>query len=452
MKRMLIRTLPRRHQARGVATLVVVMVLFFVVTMVAAYTNRNMIFEQRTGANFYRSAQAQEVAEAGLQWAVGLLNSGRIDAACQPSTASTDNTFRQRYLNITAATGVISAINLPSTTTPLVSSCVINAESGDWTCSCPSTTAPTLTAPTTSLAAPAFRVSFQGAGSGGRPGVVAVRVVGCTRLENACLTPQGNGLPGEGRAVVEAMLFQSGFGAAPPVAALTVRGTVSAGGGFTISNSNVGDSGTTVQASGTVDATALNLNSQAGNALGGAGSVLLPNAALAPPDLAGSVPMTSNDRFFALLFGTTPATYFSQPAVLDLGNCGGGCDGAAVDTAAENNAGRPIRVAGDLSISTSVEIGTASEPVILIIDGGSLDISAAGTVIHGLVVVRRPSASPDWTVATAGRINGALVVDGNVVGSGNLQVDYSGDVIRRLRAANGGFVLAPGAWRDNPLF
>ncbi|MFY7949505.1 MAG: pilus assembly PilX family protein, partial [Gemmatimonas sp.] len=62
----------RRQQ--GAATLVVVMVLFFIISMVAAYTSRNMIFEQRTGANLYRASQSFEAAEAGMNWALMMLN------------------------------------------------------------------------------------------------------------------------------------------------------------------------------------------------------------------------------------------------------------------------------------------------------------------------------------------------------------------------------------------
>ena len=49
----------RGHQ-RGVATLAVVMVLFFIIALTAAYTSRNMIFEQKTSANQYRSTLAFE--------------------------------------------------------------------------------------------------------------------------------------------------------------------------------------------------------------------------------------------------------------------------------------------------------------------------------------------------------------------------------------------------------
>ena len=64
---------------RGAAALVVVMMLFFIMSLVAAYASRNLIFEQRTSANNYRSTQAFEAAEAGLEWAIAMLNGGRID-------------------------------------------------------------------------------------------------------------------------------------------------------------------------------------------------------------------------------------------------------------------------------------------------------------------------------------------------------------------------------------
>ena len=50
----------RVRPTRGAATLIVVMLLFFIMSMVAAYTSRNLIFEQRTSANQYRSSQAFE--------------------------------------------------------------------------------------------------------------------------------------------------------------------------------------------------------------------------------------------------------------------------------------------------------------------------------------------------------------------------------------------------------
>lgn len=96
------------HRQRGVASLVVVAVLFLILSLVAAYTNRNLIFEQRTAGNLHRSTQAFEAAEAGVEWALTMLNAGRIDADCAPSASPADTSFRQRYLTIDAASGVVA--------------------------------------------------------------------------------------------------------------------------------------------------------------------------------------------------------------------------------------------------------------------------------------------------------------------------------------------------------
>ena len=83
---------------RGIAALTVVMILFFVMAMVAAYTNRNLVFEQRISANSYRSNRALEAADAGVEWAVAMLNAGRVDANCQATNNNAFGDFRSRYL------------------------------------------------------------------------------------------------------------------------------------------------------------------------------------------------------------------------------------------------------------------------------------------------------------------------------------------------------------------
>ena len=89
------RTRWRAVPIRGVATLTLVMVLFFILAMVAAYANRNLIFEQRVSINNLRTTAAASAAEGGIDWAIAMLNGGRIDASCEPDAASA-TTFRSR--------------------------------------------------------------------------------------------------------------------------------------------------------------------------------------------------------------------------------------------------------------------------------------------------------------------------------------------------------------------
>ena len=185
---------PSPSRQRGAATLIVVMILFFVVSLVAAYASRNMIFEQKTSANQYRSTQAFEAAEAGLEWALTMLNGGRLEADCSPAspalatppapaTPPTKASFRQRYLNVDAATGMYTE-TMANRSIPanlgLNPTCVYNG--AGWTCTCPISTAATPSAtPATGYTGPqpAFRVRLLA--DTGRAGVLRVESVGCTR-------------------------------------------------------------------------------------------------------------------------------------------------------------------------------------------------------------------------------------------------------------------------------
>ena len=112
------------------------MVLFFIMSLVAAYASRNLIFEQRTSANNYRSTQAFEAAEAGLEWALAMLNGGRIDDVCAPSTDAAAMPFASATF-WPMPTAIIQARTWDDagTATPLRPGCVRG--NAGWACSCP---------------------------------------------------------------------------------------------------------------------------------------------------------------------------------------------------------------------------------------------------------------------------------------------------------------------------
>ena len=98
---------PLSQPGRGLAALTVVMIIFFVMAMVAAYTNRNLVFEQRISTNSYKSARAVDAAEAAVDWTLSMLNGGVLTDNCTaPSAAalaanpSAFSDFRRRYLRI----------------------------------------------------------------------------------------------------------------------------------------------------------------------------------------------------------------------------------------------------------------------------------------------------------------------------------------------------------------
>jgi Tfp pilus assembly protein PilX len=443
---------------RGAATLVVVMVLFFIISMVAAYTNRNMIFEQRTGANLYRATQSFEAAEAGMNWALMMLNSGRIDEQCRATAAPANDSFRQRYLALNATTGLITA-RLQSGGGALTPTCVFNGNTDTWSCSCPVDGTPSLTAPTGNAVSPAFRVRFQSLtlpSSTPQPGLIRVDVVGCTRLDNACLEVAGASPANEGRTVTGAVLMLSGRATSYPQAALTARGAVTATSGLTIINAISGGSGITVHASGNINTSGLALSTSAGNAL--SGSILPLDASLDPPAIAasGSAPgFTAAQRFFAATFMLTPERWMQMPGVVTV-NCPlTGCPADTVRTAIADNPGRPLWLTGSLLANSADDIGSAAAPVMMVVNG-NLEFSAANVTVHGLLMLRPADPAVGWDIGAStqvGTIRGAVVVDGAVTRSGTgtgtiMTVQYDESVLTNLRTSSGTFFRVAGSWRD----
>ena len=442
--------LTRRSQS-GAATLIVVMVLFFIISLVAAYTSRNLIFEQRTANNQYRSTQALETAEAGLEWAISMLNFSRIGPACVASASTADTSFRQRYLNVDSSGRISPVVALEPT-------CVSDG-AGGWTCSCPTVPGPsTLTPASTTQVLPAFRVRFQRvmdavnpALATNQPGVVRVQVVGCTRLDTAgdpCLTFDGQGAFNEARVVVSAMLALTGGASSPPQAALTARGNVAITGvGYSAYNTGAAGSGVTVHAGGTIsEPGATKLVSSAGNP-GGTVSVIASDSAFSAgtgmamaPLPVGAGTFSTSDRMFAAYFNMRPEAMRAQQAAIEL-VCP--CNADDVRAKATLNPGRPIWVAGDLDVTTAGDIGSATEPVLLVVNGNLL-FTLAGVNIYGLVYMRTNS----WATSGAGQITGAAVAEGAIAGDTTATFAFDTDVMQRLRWNTGTFVRVPSSWKD----
>lgn len=449
-----------RHDQRGAATLVVVMVLFFIISLVAAYTSRNLIFEQRTASNQMRSTQALETAEAGLEWALSMLNTGRIDTDCAASTSTADTSFRERYLQIDAA-GYILPRPDPSGA-QLAPVCVYNGSgTNPWSCKCPTTGTASPTAPSTTQAWPAFTVRFQRTLATQaptnpslplQPGVVRVQVVGCTRLDatgvEPCLEFDGRGAFNEGRVQISANVALAGGPSSPPRVALMAQGNVNIGGaGISAYNSSAGSAGITIQAGGSINAGASPTLVSGAGAPGGTGTLLQNEALLASlaPAVAPSVYSVA-DRMFSSVFNTRPDTFRTQQAAVELACTGSPavCTTEQVRSITRLNPWRPVWVNGSLHLNTTNDLGAATDPVVLVVNGDVQWVSGSNSTIYGLVYSR----SATWATDGAGRIVGAAVAEGAVAGSGTTTFVHDPAVVRLLRWNSGSFVRVPGSWKD----
>jgi Tfp pilus assembly protein PilX len=405
--------------------LIVVGVLFFILAMVTAYAGRNLIFEQRTSVNNQRATQAFEMAEAGLEFAVTLLSGGRVDDACQPTTTTTQATFRQRHLTMNDGT-----FTLTGGQATLRPTCIL-PRVGDSRCSCPAASAPSLIEPVG--LAPTLQLEFQ---SVAQPGLVRAVSRGCSSIGEQCYAASANGRA-DAVAEVSVLLGLNSALATPPSAALTARGTVNLNDyAVTVSNADVPSHGITIDAGGLVsNAGAARITSVPGTP--GATSIRASDPSLSS--------LTTPDRMFKSVFGMDRVTYRSQPAVVRI-TCSGDCD-SAIANAVSANPGRIIWVQGPATIDSNLVLGSVAEPVMLVVQG-NLTVSA-NLQFFGVLYLHDTSGSNVWnTTAGSTLINGALVAEGNLSITGTPTISFDPNVLRTINLTQGSMVRVPGSWRD----
>jgi hypothetical protein len=475
----------KQPPVRGAASLIVVLLLFLVLSLSAAYAGRNLIFEQKTSANQARSTIAFESAEAGIDWTLAALNGGRINNTCADSTAVGALSFQQRYLSI-AANGVVSVNVRSGDLSPRIwPACVYNGSG--WNCACPEAGQIDPAAPAGDAPAPAFRVwpavqeptlnapplaspwlppapgtVFPNVPVGGFP----LTVAGCTRLPagagETCLDYQSRADIGEGVAGLRVTLVLRSGLTTPPSAAITARQQVvpaNLGGAprLAVVNTDQRSRGYTVNSGGAVDDTLFALQTIPGTpperstAAGDSKLLALENPAPPGSSVIGTE-LSSGDLMFVNTFGIRRQVYQNQPG---LRTCPNPCSAATINALLADNPNRIIWVEGNLTLDAN--IGTAPAPVLLIVNGQTLTLGN-NVQITGFVYLTGGGAAtsnialPDTVTA----INGALVAEGGLTTTYTgvpaptsvLTVTYDPAVLDLLRTTYGSWVRMAGSWRD----
>jgi hypothetical protein len=441
---------------RGFSTIVVALTLLLGGTILAFFANRGFIFEQKTSANQYRAAKAFELAEAGVDWAIGRLNDGlAVSTAsattCDAVTGSAGATFRSRY----AAPQPPNAANpepwfdVPVTNVggvrPPMPACRFDPNStvnGGWTCFCPTAYSNSALA----LGSPEQgRFGVRTYPVPGDRSVVEIVSRGCTNLvvdSDHCDPDQTAPSPtGDATALVRVLVKLRPYVTSGPAAALTTGSATTTSGNLRVINFFTPSNGITIHAGTTVE-----LGS------GGTGTDVYtlpgtPSRASVldnDPTLADTT-MLSDDQFFARFFSESLDSYRAR--VVNISNCGGNCASrvlAEIDRIAE-----PVQLYVDGNMQfTGGTIGSADRPVTLVYNG-TLDMQGSVTG-HGLFYAATPAAT---TVANPGggtaQIYGAFVSRGSFQkeGSGTFNIIYAPSLWASGRP-NGLLLRVPGSWRD----
>ena len=417
--------------ARGIAALTVVMLLFFVLAMAAAYTNRTLIVDQRSTTNALHSAQAIDATDAATEWAIAQINGGRVTSTCTSSIVDTDATVRTRYIELKDDFSYLNPDKTPgASATPMA--CVSNL--GAWECSCPALRSkPSLTA-TADGNGQAFWTIFN-VGLGG-PGILSILAQGCSNLgtdaSSNCATARD--LSGSITAVDAVKVSNTQVGllrALPfaPAAALTAGTTVTAVAGTTLWVVNPDpNTGLTIHSGGTVTAGTLKLAVAAGSP--GDGKVESDGALAARAAVGG--------RQFESIFGMDANSYKRQPATVMI-DCAAGCTSADLADALSRHPGQVLWIAGDLNLNSAATLGSASQPMMLVSTGTvtlSRTINYNGFLYADAVI---------WAAgADASVFRGALVSASSIVANVNATLIYDAAMIRIINGSYGSFVRAPG--------
>lgn len=425
------RPLPAGQQ--GAATLIIVMVLFLVMALLAAYANRSLLFEQRMASSYYRASLSQEAAEAGVEWTLAQLNGSAVDSACKPVTSGGQR-FADKYLMVSAVDRTISSI---STESRGIIDCARDVASDGWACRCPASNAVHTTQPGTNATGftPSFGVTF---GPSSRGGTVPLQVTGCTdAVVDRCNTDISTFASISNNQLARIVLtVQLGLVSAvrnPPASALTVRGNLqSAGANLGLHNSDARTSGLLVTLGGTwPDKASSRLESVPGTA---PSQLVLENDAT----LNGA---TAED-VFKMFMGASVSRYPSHPAARPV-TCDGDCT-SDIDTAYKAGH-RMLWIEGDMTLSSNMTLGSLADPVLIVVNG---NVTLSGPMqINGMLVAK---GTLSWSNAGAmpSLVNGMVLVGGDMTASGTMDVVYQQSVADLLRNHMGSYVRIPGGWSD----
>lgn len=418
---------------RGMSTLVTVMLLFFVMALVAAYANRNLIVEQRIAQTFQALGIASEANHQAMHRLISLLNSGNIDGRCRPDPDG-PGTLRQRLLVFDADGQIKSPPAARNDDAPERSPFTVicdRVRPGDWQCQCPTDLRPLAQADDAQPRESAvMRIRPLGGAAGSDPQGIArlgLSVQSCAGPSAGCLDPGQSELALVAR--VQALLLLSAL-KMPPVNALVARGEVDLGGGMAVVHNEPSHGGLPLQAGGLLQGSLLGVQGPAGSS---ADDVLVSD-----PSLAG----LDEEAFFRRFFGMAPADYITQPAMRRL-QCPADSDSdcTAALKALIDGGNRLIWHDGDLRLSSPAELGSSALPLLLVVRGA---LRIDGPLrMHGLLAVRDALSWRNLS-ADASVVQGAVLVGGAVSGDAGATALFDGAILDRLALHGGSFIPLPG--------
>ena len=397
-----------QNQQRGAATILMAIIMLFSITVVSIFTARTTITEQKISGNEFRSKQAFEAAEAGLQFGISYFNNGGADHSSPPDGA---DAFEDTNIDGTAFTE-------PGQPSYHVAFC-----DPDIATHTPPLCRNDLTTSISTCAAPPL------------DSIALVYACGWSDDRNAI------------RTISQIVRFKQAL-PNPPKSPFTSRGDTNITGKFTVINNF---SNTTVWTGGDVEnnhaAQGNNGNNGNNNRAGNFVTEIMVN------DTANTVSTnTSNGNIIkgpdviandANLSNASSAVYFQNFFGKSKENIRGNADlvintadGETIPSFA-NSLNKLIYATDNITVDD--ELGSEVQPVILVVNG---TLTLAGdSEIYGVVYAIDVHTENDAT------INGALMVENSTVINDDLTINYDTNVLNATQGI-GMTGAVSGSWRD----
>jgi hypothetical protein len=401
-----------RHQ-RGLGTVAASVALLFGLSMLVFYFNRHVLFEQRTAINQARAMQSHALAQGGLDWAMTRLNDHRaLQGACAFSKEG-----RAREL-VLSAPGV-----------RLHAACLLN-DGGAMACNCASNEAVAAWPAHDAAALQGFTVQLFRHADDAQ--AVQITALGCVNAAAPCNADDDEHMHARLHLIARAqpLLWRR------PVAPLTAGGGIQVCAPASLANADSRTPGWWAHAGGAATSTCAAGTSQA--TLRG-----VPGSSVAHHDhdtlLAARA--TDQDAFFAAWFGT-PVAHYRAIACQPRGDTPGVRAGAVRRLFDEGC--RRFLVDGDITFDPDTSVGSADDPVALVLMGRSVFSGAAK--VHGLIY----SDTADAVALQWGQLHwrGAVIARGNLLINSAVEGSFDDAVLQRLAERAAVMVAVPGSWRD----
>ena len=391
-----------KYKQTGMATLMISVILLTSIGLMSIYSAQVSVMEQKISANYYRSTQAFESGQAGLDNVIQNLNAQIVDAIAAGGDENTVFAEADKSLvQLSNSTGTTGGQSIGSYQLTVTNNVMVNEVVDS--------------------------------------NLVEITLAGFSGDNNAA-----DAIPNE---VIKQRLFRTPILNGAPPAPLIAKGDITLNGSVSIENKEEDSLAASWSGGATSIGTAnIDVTSNDGSTVGGYSE----NQAA----LAGL-----GDDMFGNFFSESQQSLKNRSKVVSC-NGGSGCSQSNLSTVintdgtpkgsnivwvdAKNVNAEGVTTGYDKLVigGSNFQMGTTDNPVILIVDG-DFEISG-GADFHGVIYTTQDFSNGN----NDANITGSLISEGNITATDGLNLTYDNSTFAKMDLSVARYVRVAGSWKD----